>query len=81
MYCITNTHFTLRYRIRRKKIESNFFLSINDKSKQSLSLIYRKKFDSILFLRNLYLSVKWILKTNSCVSKKHISLQDCTVSH
>ena len=58
---VTNTHFTLRYRIRRKRIESNFFLSINDKCKQRLLLIERKKFDSVLFFLILHLSVKWVL--------------------
>ena len=32
-----NTHVTQRYRIRMKRIESNFFLSINEKCKQRLS--------------------------------------------
>ena len=56
------TQLPLRYRIRRKRIESNFFLSINDKLCLLLSLIDRKKFDSILFFRILYLSVKWVLQ-------------------
>ena len=39
---VFNTHFTLRYRIRRKRIKWNFSLLINAKRCLSLSLIDRK---------------------------------------
>ena len=57
------THFTPMYRMRRKRMERSFSLSINEKinGKQHLSLIDREKIPSIIFLLILHTGVKWIM--------------------
>ena len=57
LYVLYPFHTEVKNTKEENRIEL-FFLLINDKLCLLLSLIDRNKFDSILFLRILYLSVK-----------------------